>query len=95
MTENGLLYALDNGTVRRISIDGGKAVACDTLAGVTPEALNSGKLNVRTVGIGESVAGAEVAFDANAKASLALDERGALLLSDPESSLIYQIWEDT
>ena len=95
LTENGLLYVLDNGTVRRISIDGGKAVACDTLAGVTPEALNSGKLNVRTVGIGESVAGAEVAFDANAKASLALDERGALLLSDPESSLIYQIWEDT
>ena len=94
LSENGVLYVWDNGTVRRISIDGGRAASCDTMAGVTPEALNSGKLNVRGVNVGDSVAGAEVILPADERASLAFNERGALLLSDPDGSFIYQIWEE-
>ena len=94
LPENGGLYVLDNGVVRRLKIDGNRAVSCETLAGVTPEVLNSGKKNVRGVGVGETVAGAEFAFPADATASLALDRRGRLLLSDPENGFLYQIWEN-
>lgn len=94
LTENGLLYVLDNGVVRRIVVDGDKAVSCDTLAGVTPEVLHSGRINIRSVGVGESVAGVDCAIPADERASLALDNRGTLLLTDPVNSLIYQIWEN-
>lgn len=94
LPENGGLYALDNGTVRRIRIEGGKAVSCETLAGVTPEALNSGKVNIRGLEPGQAAAGAEFAFPATADASLAFGERGQLLLSDPENSFLYQIREN-
>ena len=94
LPENGALYVLDNGVVRRLRIDGNRAVSCETLAGVTPEVLNSGKKNVRGVGVGESVAGTEFAFPADVTASLALDRRGRLLLSDPENGFLYQIWEN-
>lgn len=93
LPENGRLYVLDNGTVRLLTVDGGRATACETLAGVTPEVLNSGKVNIRTLEPGETVAGVDFAFPAHVKGSLALDNRGRLLLSDPENSYIYQIWE--
>ena len=94
LPENGGLYVLDNGVVRRLKIEGGKAVSCETLAGVTPELINSGKVNVRSVNVGETAAGAEFAFPADETASLALDNRGRLLLSDPENGFVYQIWEN-
>ena len=94
LPENGRLYVLDNGTVRMLTVDGGHATACETLAGVTPEVLNSGKVNIRTLEPGETVAGVDFAFPAHVKGSLALDNRGRLLLSDPENSFIYQIWQN-
>lgn len=94
LPENGRLYVLDNGTVRVLTVDGDHATACETLAGVTPEVLNSGKVNIRTLEPGETVAGVDFAFPAHVKGSLALDNRGRLLLSDPEDSFIYQIWEN-
>ncbi|MBR4545845.1 MAG: hypothetical protein IKO14_07765 [Oscillibacter sp.] len=94
LPENGRLYVLDNGTVRALAVDGDRATACETLAGVTPEVLNSGKVNIRTLEPGETVAGVDFAFPAHVKGSLALDNRGRLLLSDPEDSFIYQIWQN-
>lgn len=94
LPENGGLYALDNGVVRRLKIDGGRAVSCETLAGVTPEMIKSGKKNVRGVDVGQDVAGSEFVFPPDVTGSLALDNRGRLLLSDPENSFIYQIWEN-
>ncbi|MBQ9493149.1 MAG: hypothetical protein IJR54_05370 [Oscillibacter sp.] len=91
---NGRLYVLDNGTVRLVTVDGERAAACETLAGVTPEILNSGKVNIWNMETGESVSGVEFAFQAHVKGSLALDNRGRLLLSDPENSYIYQILEN-
>ncbi len=85
---------LDNGVVRRLNIDGNKAVSCESLAGVTPEVVNSGKKNVRGVGVGETVDGAEFVFPADVTGSLAFSERGLLLLSDPENSFLYQIREN-
>ena len=94
LPENGGLYVMDNGVVRRIRIDNGRAVSCETLAGVTPEMITSGKKNIRSVDVGQDVAGAEFMFPPDATASLALDNRGRLLLSDPENSFLYQIWEN-
>ena len=90
----GRLYVLDNGVVRRLGVDGGRVTACETLAGVPPEVLNSGKVNIWTAEKDASVPGEEFAVQAHDKASLALDSRGRLLLSDPENSYIYQITED-
>ncbi|MBQ6986890.1 MAG: hypothetical protein IJQ25_07895, partial [Oscillibacter sp.] len=85
---------IDNGVVRRLGVDGGRVTAFETLAGVQPEVLNSGKVNIWTAEKGASVPGEEFAVQAHEKASLALDSRGRLLLSDPENSYIYQITED-
>ncbi|MBR4212298.1 MAG: hypothetical protein IKR84_07930, partial [Oscillibacter sp.] len=90
----GRLYVLDNGVVRRLGVDGGRVTECATLAGVPPEVLNSGKVNIWTAEKGASVPGEEFAVQAHDKASLAVDSRGRLLLSDPENSYIYQITEN-
>ena len=61
---------------------------------MTPEVLNSGKVNIRALEIGETAIGEEFAFQADERSSLMFDSRGRLLLSDPYNSLIYQIRED-
>lgn len=94
LPENGALYVLDNGTVRRVRVEGGRAVSCETLAGVTPDAAKSGKHNVRVLEAGEDVPGSSFLFQPSVEGDLAFSERGRLLLSDPENSFIYQILEN-
>lgn len=88
------LYVLDNGTVRCLTLDGEKVESSETLAGVTPEVVSSGKMNLHNITPGEQITGAEVVFPPDERGALILDSRGHLLLSDPENSLIYQIWEN-
>ena len=79
------LYVLDFDTVRRISIESSTAVKTETIAGVpvadtTPE-VQLGKGN-------------QCILPASELASIAINENGQLLLTDPKNSVIYEISQD-
>ncbi|MBQ9521070.1 MAG: hypothetical protein IJR72_00690 [Oscillospiraceae bacterium] len=77
------LYVVDEGTVRRIPLDGVPAEGIDTLAGNVTD-------NAQTVLAGATVSGAEALLSTSARSGLiTLDD--ALLLSDPETGVVYTI----
>lgn len=78
----GVLYVLDFDTVRKITVEGAGALSTETLAGVPTADTNP------PVALGP---GEQAVLPASERASLVLDSRGQLLLSDPKNSVIYEI----
>lgn len=77
------LYVLDAGAVRRIPLDGVPADGIDTLAGNITD-------NAQAVSAGATVGGADALLSTGTGSELlALDD--ALLLSSPESGVVYTI----
>lgn len=88
--DGGWLYVLDNGLVRRVPTGGERASRSETLAGLMPDAVTRA-LEVGRARREDEISGDAFAFPADASASLAVDGRGRLLLSDPVNGLIYEI----
>ena len=76
------LYVLDFDTVRRVTIEGSTAVMTETVAGLPiPDSNPDVKLG----------AGYESILSASELASIAVNESGQLVLTDPKNSVIYEI----
>ncbi len=76
------LYVLDFDTVRRIFIEGSTAVKTETVAGTpVPDTTPDVKLGK----------GNQCILPASELASIAVNEDGQLLLTDPKNSVIYEI----
>lgn len=78
------LYVLDFDTVRRVTIDSSTAVKTETVAGIpVPDTTPDVKLGK----------GNQCILPASELASIAINEDGQLMLTDPKNSVIYEITE--
>ena len=82
VADSKYLYVLDDGIVRRISLQDTNVPLTDTLAGTLS------KREASKIILGE---GAKTTFSVNVDASIASNYLGTLFLSDPENGVIYQI----
>ncbi len=88
---DGYLYVMDNGILRRVTVQEDRAVKCETLAGVPPQTMEDPSVTTHEAGFGDTVPGDQMAFSSSDRAEIAVDPQGRVILTDPLNALVYQI----